>query len=193
MPTTCEIDFDDNPVRAGELLCGSVRLKLTKEQGIRAIYIRMYGHASVRLDDPARSSNRQTYLNKKIFLIRGNNGNAHQLNNKYKKKIDIFIQRRRNQTILIVFDLNRINFKLGKIRMMPGIYSYRFQCVIPPSIPSSVEGSIGHIRYSACLTIDIPMFQSKEFRQHFVVLKQIDLNNYPVLRVGFSSNFHFSH
>lgn len=84
MPTTCEIDFDDNPMKivlAGELLCGTVRLKFTKEQCVRSIYIRMYGHASVKLDDPTRSSNRQTYLNKKIFLVRGNNGNAHQLNN----------------------------------------------------------------------------------------------------------------
>lgn len=69
--------------------------------------------------------------------------------------------------------------------MMPGTYSYRFQCVIPPSVPTSVEGSIGHIRYSACLTIDIPMFQSKEFQQTFYVLKTIDLNNYPMLRVSF--------
>lgn len=69
--------------------------------------------------------------------------------------------------------------------MMPDIYSYRFQCVIPPSVPTSVEGSIGHIRYSACLTIDIPMFQSKEFQQTFYVLKTIDLNNYPMLRVSF--------
>lgn len=69
--------------------------------------------------------------------------------------------------------------------MMPGTYSYRFQCVIPPGVPTSVEGSIGHIRYSACLTIDIPMFQSKEFQQTFYVLKTIDLNDYSMLRVSF--------
>lgn len=77
MPTTCEIDFDDNPMKivfAGEMLCGTVRLKLTKEHCIRAIYIRINGHASVRMDDPTRSASRQTYLNKKMFLVRGNNG-----------------------------------------------------------------------------------------------------------------------
>lgn len=83
------------------------------------------------------------------------------------------------------FFINHISFELGKIRMMPGTYSYRFQCVIPPSVPTSVEGSIGHIRYSACLNIDIPMFQSKEFQQTFYVLKAIDLNNHPILRVSF--------
>lgn len=87
--------------------------------------------------------------------------------------------------------MNQIKFKLGKIRMMPGIYSYRFQCVMPPSIPSSVEGSIGHIRYSACLTIDIPMFQSKDFQQQFIVLKPISLQNYPVLRVSFCPVFFY--
>lgn len=77
MPTTCEIDFDDNPMKiifAGELLCGTVRLRLTKEQNIRTIFIRIYGHASVRMDNSTRCSNRQTYLNKKIILARGNNG-----------------------------------------------------------------------------------------------------------------------
>lgn len=80
MPTTCEIDFDDNPMKivfAGELLCGVVRLKLTKEQNIRGIYIRFYGHASIRLDDSTHSPNRQTYLNKKIYLALGNNGSTH--------------------------------------------------------------------------------------------------------------------
>lgn len=77
----------------------------------------------------------------------------------------------------------------GKMHLMPGIYSYRFQCVIPPNVPSSVEGSIGHIRYSACLTVDIPMFQSKEFQQPFIVIKTIDLSNYPALRVSFRSTF----
>lgn len=79
MPTTCEIEFDDNPMKivfAGELLCGVVRVKLTKEQNIRAIYIRFYGHASVRMDNSTRSANRQTYLNKKIFLDRENNGST---------------------------------------------------------------------------------------------------------------------
>lgn len=73
--------------------------------------------------------------------------------------------------------------------MMPGTYAYRFQFVIPPYVPSSVEGSVGHIRYRACLTIDIPMFQSKEFQQTFYVLKSIDLNNYPILRVSFLADF----
>lgn len=79
MPTNCKIDFQDNPMKivyAGELLRGTVRLTLTKEKCVRAVYIRLCGHASVRLDDPARgySSNRQNYLNKAICLIRRNNG-----------------------------------------------------------------------------------------------------------------------
>lgn len=84
MPTTCEIDFDDNPMKivfAGELMCGTVRIKLTKEQGIRSIYLRINGHASVRMDNQTHNADRQTYLNKKIYLVRGNNGKtSHQLN-----------------------------------------------------------------------------------------------------------------
>lgn len=79
MPTSCEIDFENNPMKivfAGELLCGSVRLTLTKEKHLRALYIRINGHASVRMDDPTRgyNSGRQNYLNKAIYLVRGNDG-----------------------------------------------------------------------------------------------------------------------
>lgn len=92
MPTTCEIKFDDNPMKvvfAGELLCGTVRCTFTKEQRVRAIYIRIYGHAAVRMDDPTRRSNRETYLNKKIFLLRGNKGQ----HNKCQKSI--YVHRRK--------------------------------------------------------------------------------------------------
>lgn len=79
MPTSCEIDFENSPMKivfAGELLCGKVRLTLTKEKHLRSIYIRIRGHASVRLDDPTRgyNSGRQNYLNKAIYLMRGING-----------------------------------------------------------------------------------------------------------------------
>lgn len=124
--------------------------------------------------------------------------NVHQPNNKftknrYKKHNTDSIHNTQytlcSPLPLIIFNSNQIKFELGKIRMMPGTYAYRFQFIIPPHVPSSVEGSVGHIRYTACLTIDIPMFQSKEFQQTFYVLKSIDLNNYPMLRVSFLANF----
>lgn len=66
---------------------------------------------------------------------------------------------------------------------MPGTHKFEFQCVIPFDLPSSVEGSIGHIRYTASVIVDIPMWQSKEFHEQFAVIKTIDLNDYPMLRV----------
>lgn len=47
MPTTCDISFD-NPERvyyAGQMLRGTVRLTLTKEQKVRGVYVRIFGRA----------------------------------------------------------------------------------------------------------------------------------------------------
>lgn len=79
MPTSCEIDFENNPMKmvfAGELLSGDVRLTLTKEKHIRSIYVQIKGRASIRLDDPTKgfNSGKQTYLNKAIYLVRESNG-----------------------------------------------------------------------------------------------------------------------
>lgn len=60
MPTTCDINFENNPQKMcfpGQKLHITVRLKLTEEMKVRGIYIHLRGTAYVRfvIDDAKRS------------------------------------------------------------------------------------------------------------------------------------------
>lgn len=72
------------------------------------------------------------------------------------------------------------------VQVDPGTYKYNFQCILPAELPTSVEGKLGHIRYTARVVIDFSFWINKEFKQRFTVIKAVDLNNDPTLRVIFS-------
>lgn len=72
---------------------------------------------------------------------------------------------------------------LGEVRLIPGTYNYTFQCMLPLGLPTSVEGKIGYIRYTARVVLDIPMWPDKEFEVPFSVIKAINLDAIPALRV----------
>lgn len=79
---------------------------------------------------------------------------------------------------------------------MPGTYNYAFQCLLPRHLPTSVEGREGYIRYTICVGLDIPMGFDKTFEVPFTVIRAINLNAIPTLRVisesiFFSSETHF--
>lgn len=69
------------------------------------------------------------------------------------------------------------------MKILPGAHRFPFECHLPPNLPTSVEGRIGHIRYSARVIIDVPMWRNKEFAQSFTVYRAIDLNADPRMRV----------
>lgn len=64
-----------------------------------------------------------------------------------------------------------------------------FQCMLPHGLPTSVEGEYGHIRYTASVVLDIPMWPDKEFEVPFTVIKGINLNAIPALRVIYLNFF----
>lgn len=66
--------------------------------------------------------------------------------------------------------------------MTPGSYDFTFECALL-RLPTSFEGEYGHIRYTACVVLDIPMWPDKEFEVAFTVIKPINLNDDPHLRV----------
>lgn len=68
-------------------------------------------------------------------------------------------------------------------RLPPGNYNYSFQCMLPPGLPTSFEGQIGYIRYTARVVLDIPLWPDKTFDVPFTVIKAINLNDDPSLRV----------
>lgn len=58
--------------------------------------------------------------------------------------------------------------------------------MLPPELPTSVEGGIGYIRYMVRVVLDIPMWPDPEFEEPFTVIKAINLNAIPALRVIYS-------
>lgn len=64
-----------------------------------------------------------------------------------------------------------------------GEHIYNFQFRLPAGLPSSFEGEFGHIRYIATVVLDIPRWPDDVFQQPFTVIKPLDLNGDPELRV----------
>lgn len=72
----------------------------------------------------------------------------------------------------------------GEIVIQPGVYSYMFQCSLPPGLPTSVEAETGHIRYIAKVVLNVPGSVSDvTFEEAFTVIKPLNLNSIPSLRV----------
>lgn len=67
--------------------------------------------------------------------------------------------------------------------LQPGTYNYTFQCNLPIGLPTSVEGVHGYIRYSVTLNLDRPLWPDQEFEEGFTVIKPVNLNDQPTLRV----------
>lgn len=84
MPTTCSIDFENNPqkvVHAGQLLRGIIKLTLTEEEQIRGAYIRIYGKAYCQWIKGAGKNRRsftgrEDYLDETTYFIGGRDGNV---------------------------------------------------------------------------------------------------------------------
>lgn len=75
----------------------------------------------------------------------------------------------------------------GEVRLPPGTYNYSFQCMLPAGLPTSVVGEFGYIRYTTSVVIDTPLLADQTFEQPFTVIKAVNLNADPSLRVLFSS------
>ncbi|CAF0904985.1 unnamed protein product [Brachionus calyciflorus] len=66
-----------------------------------------------------------------------------------------------------------------------GDYSYPFDIVLPPNLPTSFEHTVGQVRYSLYGTVDIPWAFDKHTTRSFTVVSHLDLNANPALRQGF--------
>lgn len=64
----------------------------------------------------------------------------------------------------------------------PGDYSFPFNLVLPPNLPTSFEHHYGRIRYMLNGTIDIPWAIDKHATKVFSVLNHTNLNLLPNLR-----------
>lgn len=67
--------------------------------------------------------------------------------------------------------------------MKHGVYNHSFQCQLPAKLPTSVSGKHGYIKYGVRVVIDIAFWPNKEYDQPFTVIKEVNLNHDPGLRV----------
>ncbi|KAK5639659.1 hypothetical protein RI129_012151 [Pyrocoelia pectoralis] len=63
-----------------------------------------------------------------------------------------------------------------------GKHSYPFSYILPPQLPSSFEGTYGHVRYSIKGTVDRPWKFDYEAKIGLNVISPLDLNFIPGLR-----------
>lgn len=82
---------------------------------------------------------------------------------------------------------------LGDVRLVPNIYTYNFQCLLPEHLPSSVETEFGHIIYGARVVLKSSQFRDKEFQEQFCVVRQLNINDYPTLQVMYLNIYCLSH
>lgn len=75
-------------------------------------------------------------------------------------------------------------FFLGRIEIEPGTYDYNFKFNLPLGLPTSVESSSAHVRYTVRVVIDTTTWPAKEFEERFSVIKPLDLNRDPHYRVS---------
>lgn len=82
MPTTCAVDFENNPAKviySGQLLRGTINLNLTQPKDVRGVYIRIKGDAYARWtqgsgDKRKTYTGAEDYLDEKTYLIGGEDG-----------------------------------------------------------------------------------------------------------------------
>lgn len=66
----------------------------------------------------------------------------------------------------------------------PGEHVYNFTCALPVNLPTSFEGTFGHIRYRAEVTLNVPLWPDKTFAEGFTVIRSLDLNGLSDVRVS---------
>lgn len=75
---------------------------------------------------------------------------------------------------------------IASVKLEPGDYNHTFEFPIPTDVPSSIEGSFGHIRYTVQVVVDVPLWLNKKFKDTITVVNAINLNDDLSLRVNCS-------
>ena len=63
-----------------------------------------------------------------------------------------------------------------------------FELLLPQNLPSSYDGGVGHVRYTARCKIKISHGSDKETSRHFSVCAVTDLNAMPEVQVRAGSD-----
>ena len=75
------------------------------------------------------------------------------------------------------------------VSLEAGTHRYPFMFFLPPTVPSSFEGEVGHVRYTVEATMERPRWRSNRVtRSAFTVISVVDLNLQPTTWVQGNSN-----
>ena len=82
----------------------------------------------------------------------------------------------------------------GTQELPQGRHTFPFSFMLPPNLPSSFEGGVGHVRYDVKATIDKPWKFDHTTKRPFTVVCILDLNADPnaqvIIQIWVSSNAH---
>lgn len=70
MPTTCVIEFENNPLKVyytGQLVRGNVRINVTNQKKVRGVFIKIKGEAYARWTTGS-GKNKRTHTGKEEYL-----------------------------------------------------------------------------------------------------------------------------
>ncbi|KAK7861788.1 hypothetical protein R5R35_011960 [Gryllus longicercus] len=155
----------DNPYATffcGETVTGHVALKLKKEKRLRAIEIKFFGASEVKWQEH--------------YTQRQGNRNVTRTIVYYAQEVYI------DNTACVLGGQD------GDTTLPPGEYTYHFALVLPPALPSSFEGTIGHVRYTVKAKIVRPWRFNHESKVAYSVLSVLDLNNVANIQVPLTAS-----
>lgn len=178
MSTTCEIEFENNPMKVvygGQLLRATVRLNLTKEKKVRGVYFQLYGRAYASWTEYEWFGG-----------LNSNRWKVYTGNEEYLNEVSYFVGP-------VVGAVSRKQARVlrkstRKFKLAPGAYTFNFECLLP-DLPTSIESKYGSIRYFARCVVDIIYPGRKICETPFFVVRPIDLNMDPMLRVNLKVKF----
>lgn len=156
MSTSCEIRFDENPYGVyfpGQNLSGSVELRLAEVTKVKGVALQINGAAEVKwTESTGAGKNRRTIH--------------------YSGRQDYM-----HSTTYLAGSREG-----NSIELLPGIHTYRFSCMLPPNLVTSVEAKHGHVRYTVKVVLERSWKIDQSYKVAFTVLRHVDLNleNYEV-------------
>jgi Arrestin (or S-antigen), N-terminal domain len=58
-----------------------------------------------------------------------------------------------------------------QVEILAGLHTFTFSCALPPAVPTSFEGTHGHIRYTVRVGLERPWKFDQTYKVAFTVLK----------------------
>ncbi|XP_055641431.1 arrestin domain-containing protein 3-like [Toxorhynchites rutilus septentrionalis] len=150
MSIGCEIKFDENPYGVyfpGQTLAGTVELRLAEVTKVKGVALKISGVAEVKWSETTG-----TGKTRRTIYYHGRQDYLH------------------STTYLA-------GSKEGNtLELLPGIHTYRFSCVLPPNLITSLEADHGHVRYTVKVVLERSWKFEKSYKVAFTVLRHVNLN-----------------